>query len=150
VNTKFVTSIDAVSRSRLTTVPVDALLMDVAKLLSGSHIGLVIVCDADGVMAGVITKTNIVQRIGHCLGSACTAAAAEVMTREVSFCHPGDCLTDVLSMMANRGFVHVPVVDGQSRPLGIVNARDALQALLADEQYEESLLRDYVMGIGYR
>lgn len=150
MNAKLVSSIDSVARSRLATVPADALLMDVAKLLSGAHIGLVIVCNPDGAMEGIITKTNIVERIGHCLGSACIAAAAEVMTRDVSCCHPSDCLSDVLSMMANRGFVHVPVIDGQSRPLGVVNARDALRALLVEEQYEESLLRDYVMGIGYR
>lgn len=52
-------------------------------------------------------------------------------------------LNDVLSMIVRRGFVHAPVVDGQSRPLCIVNAREALQALLAEEQYEESLLRNY-------
>ena len=150
MNAKLVSSIHAASLSRLITVPSDTLLRDVAKLLSDTHISLVVVCDDDGVMAGIITKTNIVKQIGHCVGSACTAAASQVMTRDVSFCHPDDGLTDVLSMMANRGFVHVPVVNGQSRPLGVVNARDALQALLADEQYEESLLRDYVMGIGYR
>jgi hypothetical protein len=31
-----------------------------------------------------------------------------------------------------------------------VNARDALRLLWAEEKYEEVLLRDYVMGIGYR
>jgi CBS domain-containing protein len=44
--------------------------------------------------------------------------------------------------------VHIPVVDENSKPLGVVNARDALRALLAEEKYEESLLRDYVMGVG--
>jgi len=53
-------------------------------------------------------------------------------------------------MMAKRGFVHIPVVDEHSKPLGVVNARDALRALLTAEKYEASLLRDYVMGIGYR
>lgn len=53
-------------------------------------------------------------------------------------------------MMGKRGFVHVPVLDEHSEPSGVVNARDALGVLLEEEQYEESLLRDYVMGIGYR
>ncbi len=87
---------------------------------------------------------------GHCRGSACTTAAADVMTRDVTYCRPTDSLPDVLSMMGKRGFVHIPVVDENFKPLGVVNARDALQALMADEKYEASLLRDYVMGIGYR
>ena len=52
--------------------------------------------------------------------------------------------------MAKRGFVHIPVVDENSKPLGVVNARYALPALMAEGKYEASLLRDYVMGIGYR
>lgn len=150
MNTKLISSIHAVARSRLVTISADASLVDVAKLLSDTQISLVVVCDSDGAMVGVITKTNIVQQFGRCGESACTTAAADVMTRDVSYCRPTDSLPDVLSMMAKRGFVHIPVVDEHSKPLGVVNARDALRALLTEEKYEESLLRDYVMGIGYR
>ena len=38
----------------------------------------------------------------------------------------------------------------KSRPCGVVNARDALQALLGEVEDEEALLRAYVAGIGYR
>lgn len=150
MNTKLVSSIEAVARSRLITVPVDALLRDVATLLSNTHISLVVVCETDGRMAGVITKTNVVRCIGHCAGSACTTLAASLMTRDVAFCHPADDLANVLAMMQARGFVHVPVIDQQAIPSGVLNARDALRELLTEEQYEESLLRDYVMGIGYQ
>ena len=150
MNTKLVSSIDALARSRLVTISADALLVDVAKLLSDTHLSLVVVCDFDGAMVGVITKTNIVQQIGHCPESACTTAAADVMTRDVTYCRPTDPLPDVLSMMQKRGFVHIPVVDENSKPLGVVNALDALRALLTEEKYEASLLRDYVMGVGYR
>ena len=150
MNTKLVSSIDAVARSRLVTISVDALLVDVAKLLSNTSISLVVICDSDGAMVGVITKTNIVQQFGHCQENIGTTAAAEVMTRDVTSCRPTDSLPNVLSMMQKRGVVHIPVVDEHFKPLGVVNARDALRALLAEEKYEESLLRDYVMGIGYR
>ena len=72
------------------------------------------------------------------------------MTADVAYCHPADFLPDVLAMMQKCGFVHVPVVDEQSKPLGVVNARDALRSLIAEGEYDEALLRDYVMGIGYR
>ena len=101
-------------------------------------------------MVGVITKTNIVQQIGHCGERASATTATDVMTRDVVYCRPTDCLPDVLSVMQNRGFVHVPIVDENCKPSGVVNARDALRALMAEEKYEASLLRDYVMGVGYR
>ena len=150
MNTKLVSSIDATTRSRLVTVGVDTLIVDVAKLLSDTQISLIVVCNTEGAMVGIITKTNIVQRIGHCQGVGYTSATPELMVRDVTYCLPSDRLTDVLSMMAKRGFVHIPVIDEHSKPLGVVNARDGLRALLAEEECEESLLRDYVMGIGYR
>ena len=150
MNSKLVGNIESTARSRLVTISADASLLDAAKLLSDTQISLVVVCGCDGAMVGVVTKTDIVRQFGRCGASAGTAAAADVMTLEVASCRPTDCLSDVLSMMGRRGFVHVPVVDEESRPLGVVNARDALRVLWADEKYEEALLRDYVMGIGYR
>lgn len=150
MNTKLVSSIEGATRSRLAVVGDDTLLLEVARLLSDTQISLVVVCDAAGVMVGVITKTNIVRQIGLCQGAACTSTAAEIMTRDVTFCSATDCLRDVLSMMQARGFVHVPVVDAQRKPSGVLNARDALRELWAEGQYEEALLRDYVMGVGYR
>ena len=150
MNTKLVSSIEAATRSRLRTVAVDALLPEVARLLSNTQISLVVVCDQAGAMVGVVTKTDIVRQIGDFHGAACTRSAADVMTREATFCRATDFLPDVLAMMQARGFVHVPVIDAAGMPIGVVNARDALRELLAEGQYEEALLRDYVMGVGYR
>ena len=72
MNTKLVSSIDDVARSHLVAISDDALFVDAAKLLSDTHISLVVVCDHDETMVGVITKTNIVQQIGRCWESACT------------------------------------------------------------------------------
>ena len=72
------------------------------------------------------------------------------MTRNVTCCHPGDTLEDVLSVMNKRGLVRIPIIDDNSRPSGVIDARDALRALMAQANYNETLLRDYVMGVGYR
>lgn len=149
MNTEFVSSIDAATRSRLAVASDTILLLEVARLLSDTQISLVVVCDAAGLMVGVVTKTDIVRKIGDCLGSACTSTAAEIMSKDVAYCSPTDSLSDVLAMMLARGIVHVPVVDAQHKPTGVVNTRDALRALWAEGQYEEKLLRDYVMGVGY-
>jgi hypothetical protein len=36
-----------------------------------------------------------------------------------------------------------------SKPIGVINARDALQVLLGDVEYDVSFFRDYITGIGY-
>jgi predicted transcriptional regulator len=71
------------------------------------------------------------------------------MTRDVVVCQPGDWLREVWSTMKERGLKNIPITDQDSRPVGVLNARDALQVLLEDVENEESLLRHYVMCVGY-
>ena len=137
------------ARARLVTISDVMLLIDAARSLrSGTDI--VVVCDSAGSLAGVITKTDIVGRISQCEGASCRTAAALVMTRSVVTCIAENQLHDVWSVMNQRELKNIPVTDAQNRPIGILNARDALQELLKESEDEEVLLRDYVMGIGYR
>ena len=144
-----VNHLHAVAHSRLATATLQTPLLEAAQRFSKTQIGLVVVCDPDGVVAGVISQSDIVRQIGHCVGSACQTLARDLMTTDVLCCHLDDCLADVLALMEQRSLVHVPLLDKQQRPIGVVNARDALRALVQAGEYEETLLRAYVMGVGY-
>lgn len=136
------------ARERLVTMADDAMLVDAARLFNpGTEI--VVVCNQIGSLAGVVTKTDVVSRISHCEGASCRTPLALVMTRTVTVCHPGDLLNDVWSVMKRRQVQNIPITDPAARPVGVLNARDALQMLLRETEDEELLLREYVMGMGY-
>ena len=145
-----VDSILQVARERLATVGDDALLIDAARLLNGPQCNLVVVCDGSGKAVGVITKTDVVSRISYCTGCSCSMPGIQVMTTDIVSCRPTDLLSEVWSALKARGLKNVPVLDQQSAPIGVANARDVLQSLLQDVEHEEKLLHDYVMGVGYR
>jgi CBS domain-containing protein len=145
-----VASILSVARERLVTIQADALLIEAAKLLCRTHRALLVVCDSKGAMTGVITKTDIVRQVARSHGVLSDLRIENVMTTVVTYCKQGDSLHDVLALMHLLDFVHIPIIDQESRPCGVVNARDALQALLGEVEDEEQLLRAYVMGVGYR
>ena len=136
------------ARKKLVTITDDAPLMAAVNFL---HKGtdLVIVCGFTGLVTGVITKTDVVGQMSRCQGASCTMAASLAMTRDVVVCRPDELLQDVWKRMNERKLKNIPVVDQDSRPIGVVRARDVLQILLEESQDEESILRDYVMGIGY-
>lgn len=71
------------------------------------------------------------------------------MTRTVILCRLSDLLHDVWSIMKERGLKNIPVVGQDSRPIGVINARDVLEVLLEEVEYEELLLREYVTCVGY-
>ena len=149
MDTLRVAALADVTRARLATVSLQTPLLQAAQRLSNTHIGLVVVWDYGGVMCGVIGKSDIVRQIGHCAGSACRTLASELMTSKVISCQPTDLLADVLNQLNEHGLVHMPVLDSGRRPVGVLNARDALRALVDQGTYEQLQLFEYVMGVGY-
>lgn len=150
VPSALVGSIEALTHSRLLKVSTSALLAEVAALLSASQISLVVVCDASGAVAGVITETVLVRQLGFGSADVFTTRAGDVMNRDFTACGPDESLSKVLAMMHQRGLIHVLVVAPDNKPLGVLNQRDGLRALLAAGNHEEALLRNYVMGVGYQ
>ena len=104
------------AQERLVTVSEYAALVEAAKRLSGPDANLVVVCDGHGFMRGVVSKTDIVNRISHCAGASCTRPVASVMTRQIVSCRPGDTLRAVWDVMKARGLKHVPVADARPCP----------------------------------
>lgn len=134
---------------RLVTLKDSAPLIEAAKLLR-TGIEIVVVCNSGGAIVGVITKTDVVARISQCEGAGCIAPVARVMATDVVSCYAGDSLKCVWETMKLRKLKNIPVTNRESHPLGVVTARDVLECLLEDATFEESQLRDYVMGFGYR
>lgn len=145
----FVEEVLETAREKLVTVAYDARLIEVAKLLT-SRTDLVIVCDSDGVLQGVVTKTDVVRQISVCQGASCECLASKVMTRDVALCRGADLLQDVAKVMKERHFKNIPVVDADNRPIGVLTARAVLRLLLGNAEIEEAHLIDYVKGIGYQ
>jgi CBS domain-containing protein len=123
--------------------------MDAAKFLREPDADLVVVCNDHERMVGVISKTDIVRQFSQWRESDPAIAASTVMTRTVVSFRPDDLLHDVWTTMKHRRLKNVPILDEEYRPVGVLNARDVLEALLEEVEHEEMLLRDYVMSIGH-
>jgi CBS domain-containing protein len=147
-NAMYVDRLLSAAREKVVTIADDAPLTEAADFLRKGT-DLVIVCDSAGLVTGVITKTDVVGQMSRCQGASCTMAASLAMTRDVVVCRPGELLQDVWKRMKERKLKNIPVVDEESRPMGVLHARDILQVLLEESEDEESILRDYVMGMGY-
>lgn len=145
----FVEKMLPIARERLVTIGDHLPVVAAAKQLLDSHTDLLVVRGGDELLAGVITKTDVVRQISLCQGSGCTMAVSSVMTRTVVHCQPNDVLQNVWSIMKDRRLKNLPILDRDLRPIGVLNARDALEVLREEVEYEEVLLRDYVMCVGW-
>ena len=139
----------AVAATQLVSIADDADLIDAARLLvTGTDI--LVVCNREGILQGVVTKTDIVRQVSLRERAACDGQVATAMTRDVVLCRDTDLLYEVSSRMKERHFKNIPVVDGNNRPTAVLTARAILRVLLGDAEYLEAQLIDYVEGVGYR
>jgi len=135
--------------TRLVVIAVDATVQTAAIAFSNPRIGLLVACDEkNGKAVGVVSKSDL---IGHLrIAGVAQAPVRTLMSQTIVSCDPNDDLYAVWEGMASRSLQNVPVLSLDSKPLGVLDARDALKALLAQEEYQERMLANYIAGIGYQ
>lgn len=138
------------ARGRLATLRQEAPVIDAASILANPATPLVVVCDAGGRAVGVISRMDLVKLLSRMNDAAFGMDAAAVMTRGFLSCREGDALQAVWEALSARGLRCTPVLDPDGRPVGVLHARELVRALLDEVTTEEMLLRDYVLGVGYR
>src|SRR5262245_25521353 len=138
------------ARKRLAVLSRDASLFDAARILENRDTPLIVVCDGDGVAVGVISTSHIVTVLATAGVDALGFNAGAIMTQPLLSCHVDETLQQVWTVMSSRTLPCAPILDDDGRAQGVVHARDIAIALLDEVNYEELLLRNYVMGIGYQ
>lgn len=138
------------ARRRLAVLRRESPICEVAAILGNSDTPLVVVCDGQGILVGVVSRTDVVKVFGRAKGVAHTLNAEAVMTTRVLSCRMDQTLQSVWATLGTRGLRCSPILDDSGKPLGVVHARDVARVLLEEVENEEVLMRDYVLGIGYQ
>ena len=140
------------ARNRLAVLNQEASIFDAVQSLANpnTHTPLVVVCDSDGIAVGVIAPIHIVHVLATAGVDALGFNAGAIMTKPALTCHIDEALEQVWAVMNSRTLPCAPILDDDGRAQGVLYARDVAIALLAEVNYDEGLLRDYVMGVGYQ
>ena len=119
---------DVMSSGRLVSVEPGASLLDAARAMAEAGVGSVLVVSG-GRLVGIFTEKDLVRAVAS--GASLGERVESFMTREPVTVKPDDPLPLAASKMVEGGFRHLPVVDEDGRPIGVVSVRDVLRALLA-------------------
>ncbi|MFD1566847.1 CBS domain-containing protein [Halolamina litorea] len=109
--------------SDLKTVTADTLVEDAADLMLDESIGSVVVVDDDGGLEGILTRTDFVAIVAGQKPKDQTPVS-EYMTRDVLTAKAGDLVQDVADQMVEAGIHHMPVVNGDDKPIGMLSSSD--------------------------
>jgi len=129
----------------VTTVPPEALVSEAVTLLSHRRIGAVLV-SADGRRPlGILSERDIVREIGA-RGPAClTETVSRMMTSKLVTCTEADTADQVLAVMTEGRFRHLPVMQG-AEMVGLISIGDVVKARLAELSMEKDALEGMIMG----
>ncbi|QJE72330.1 CBS domain-containing protein [Aerophototrophica crusticola] len=117
----------------------------VAQLLHVNRIGAVLVVDAKGEIAGIISERDIVRGLASHGAAVLDMPVSSLMTRKVVHCAPTDTVASVMGLMTSGRFRHLPVLE-QGRLVGVISIGDVVKHRLEEYTQEVESLRDYVSG----
>jgi len=121
------------------TVRPEQSLSEAIALLSQHNIGALVVVDAAGKPAGILSERDIVRNAAKSK-DLFSAPISQVMTKDVVTGSPHDDLRSVLRTMTDRRFRHLPILD-EGRLVGIISIGDAVKAQLNEYQGEIETLQ---------
>ena len=101
-------------------------VQEVVDLLTKEEVGAVMVRNWEGVIIGIFSERDVVHGLSADRAQLLSMEVGEVMTSGVVSCGLEDDINDVIKMMTERHFRHVPVIEDRKIE-GIISLRDLIE-----------------------
>jgi CBS domain-containing protein len=127
---------DVLEARRLVTATPATVVAEAARRMRDGKVGAILVVESDR-LVGIFTERDALFRVVAEGRDPATVALRDVMTRDPVTVTPDETFGYALLLMYERGFRHVPVLEG-GWPIGVLSARHALDPDLEDFAAEAS------------
>jgi CBS domain-containing protein len=111
------------------TVEASATLAETVQVLQRHRIGCALVVEK-GRLCGVFTERDLLNRVAGKPVDIKRARVKEHMTPDPETLGPDDRVAWALNKMSVGGYRHVPIVDKDRRPLGVLSVKDVVDFLV--------------------
>lgn len=123
-----------------------ATLGDAVTIMAGSKVSALVVTEDGEKILGIVSDRDVMRLLGERGTDAMNAIIADVMTRNVVTCGPGDRVAGLMSTMTERRFRHIPVINSKGHLCGLVSIGDVVKHRLDEMHDEAEHMRDYIAG----
>jgi CBS domain-containing protein len=115
----------------------------IAEVVNECRIGALVVIDGKDAFSGIISERDIVGALSRNGADILTQKVADLMTRNVRSCSCHDTIAEVMNIMTQGRFRHLPVVE-DGKLVGLISIGDVVKQRLDDAELEVETLRGYV------
>ena len=123
------------------TIPLDASVLDASNNLSSRKIGALVVNHDGETALGILSERDIA--IGMSDSAVLSETVDSLMTSDLRTCALDDTMHEVLSVMTERRFRHLPVIE-DGKLCGIVSIGDVVKSRLDEFTREADAMREYI------
>jgi CBS domain-containing protein len=136
--------LDAKGRDVVTTGP-STLLSEAAKILNENRIGAIVVVGTDGRISGIFTERDVVNAVAKHGADSLGKQVSSLMTSKVYRCGEDATVDDVMELMTQRRFRHVPV-ESKGKLTGIISIGDVVKSRIREIELEAEQIKAYIAG----
>jgi CBS domain-containing protein len=126
------------------TVPPATTVQQAMTELVRHNIGAVIVYD--GTIRGILSERDLLRAAAQDVRRLETARVEELMTRDVITASPEAEIRQVMQLMSERRFRHLPIVEN-GQLAGIISIGDVVNAMRETAENENRFLHAYIHGV---
>jgi CBS domain-containing protein len=106
---------------------IDANVGDVLRLLRAQRTGAVMICEGDK-LVGIITERDALKLMAS--GADLATPVRDVMSSPPATISNHATVGDAIQIMSEGGYRHLPIVDGEGRPTGVVATQGIVHFLV--------------------
>ncbi|MCG7391372.1 CBS domain-containing protein [Microvirga sp. ACRRW] len=118
-------------------------LGDAARLLSERRIGAVVVVDDRQPVAGILSERDIVKAVAAHGAQALDQPVSRFMTGQVVTCTGHSSINELMELMTQQKFRHVPVIEG-AQLVGIISIGDVVKQRVEEIEAESQAIKEYI------
>ena len=126
---------DIVKDRRVYSIDAGRTVLEAARFMMEHNIGALPVM-RDGVLAGIVSERDIMNRVVAVGRLPGTTKVSEVMTANPKSVNVDETVENCLYLMREFGFRHLPIVDGKELK-GLVSSRDILLRYISQKEAEQ-------------
>ena len=134
----FRTPIGALPMARPVSMPESTSVGEAVAVMKVERTTFILLTDVAGRLSGIFTARDALLRLGSVAVDAETAPISRYMTREPDALQPAHAIAYALNFMQLGGHRHVPIVDAEGRPVGLIGTREIVAWL--SEYFREEVL----------
>ena len=132
------------SRTEVYSIPSDATVHDAARYVRERQVRAVGVLDADGHLVGVVSQSDISDKVAAENKCPAWMRVTEIMSTGLVTVTPDRPLTECLRLMEQHGIYHLLVVDEGGGYRGMLSVTDLLTVIASDEKSRADMLEAFL------